>query len=127
MKAQTAIVPLFILAASILTGCGPDRDCDRTRELAVTRYLERAIEVGERALEEQRIIEHIALTEGTDAALDLKEELHHQEHYLEFWDLLKSADSVWREIPDSLEREAVLGHMKAYIAPILTITDGIRP
>lgn len=46
MKAYIAIAPQLILTASILPGCFADRTCDRTKELAKIRYLERAIEVG---------------------------------------------------------------------------------
>ena len=117
----------LLFVAVILGGCAQDTDTLRSKEMEITRYFEQAIEVGERALEEQRIVEHVALTEGTDAALALREELHHYEHYREFWDLLASADSVWREIPDSLEREAVLGRLKPYVDSIVTITDEIHP
>lgn len=127
MRFLSGIPIALILTSCTLPGCATDDAGIRGKELAVSRYLEQAIEVGEKAVEEQDLIRHVALTEGTDAALRLKDELHHHDHYEQFWMLLKQSDSVWMTIPDTTEQAAVRSHLMPYVEHIMEIAEEILP
>ena len=120
----------FLISSCVflLLSCGQsglhERGCS---ESAISRLLERAIEVGEKYLADDDLIENIALTEGTDAAVKLYEELHHHEDYAAFWECLKQADSICSQIPDSLSRQVIVTHMKLFISRIATLAEDMRP
>ena len=48
MKSLSVIIQVIILATCTLTGCVSASTDSREKELAISRYLERAIEVGEK-------------------------------------------------------------------------------
>lgn len=128
MRPLSGITIVLIFTACSLSGCATTDDMDiRQKELAVSRYLERAIEVGEKAVEEQEFIQHVAMTEGTDAAVKLNDELRHHDHYEQFWNLLKQSDSVWRTIPDTTEQAVVRSHLMPYVEHIMNIAEEILP
>lgn len=127
MKRLSVIIPVILLAACTLTGCAADGTDFRGKELVVSRYLERAIEVGEKAVEEQNLILHVAVTEGTDAALELDDRLRHHDHYDQFWKLLKQSDSVWMTIPDTAARLTVRSHLTPYLERIIDLAEEVMP
>lgn len=127
MKSLSVIIQVIILATCTLTGCVSASTDSREKEFAISRYLERAIEVGEKAIEEQELIQHVAMTEGTNAAMMLNDEIHHHDHYEQFGTLLKQADSVWKTIPDTTDQIAVRSHLMPYVEHIREIAEEILP
>lgn len=127
MKPLSRFILVLFITASTLPGCATDCTHIEEKELAASRYLEKAIEVGERAVEEQELIQHVAMTEGTDAAVKLNEELRHHDYYEQFWKLLKQADSVWMTIPDTTGQAAVRSHLMPYVEHIMDIAEEILP
>ncbi len=125
MKPLSVIILVFILATCTLTGCVSAPTDYREKELAMSRYLERAIEVGEKAIEEQELVQHVALAEGTHAAVKLNDEIHRHDHYEQFGTFLKQADSVWETIPDTSVQIAVRSHLMPYVEHIMEITEKI--
>lgn len=111
--------------ALLLGSCGRVSAGGKDAEIAISRKLERAIEIGEKYLSDRELIEDVARTEGRDAALKLFDELHHGENYESFRICLKESDSIWREIPDTVEQKAILSRMMPYLRRIIAIEEEI--
>lgn len=116
----------LVLYSLLLLSCGQGCPQGKDREITVSRMLEQAIEVGERYLSDRELIDNVALTEGPDAALRLHDELHQIENYEAFWSLLEESDSIWREVPDSVEREAIRTRMMPYLNHIVNLAEEIN-
>ena len=127
MKPSSRFILVLFITACTLPGCATYVTRIEGKELAASCFLERAIEVGEKAVEEQGLIQHVAMTEGTYAALKLNDELRHHDHYEQFWELLKQADSVWKTIPDTTDQIAVRAHLTPYVEHIMDIAEEILP
>ena len=109
----------------ICFSCGHKDLHEGSAEIAISRTLERAIEMGEKYVADRELIENVALTEGTDAACKLYDELHHRANYEAFWDYLEEADRIWRQIPDSTRRQEFVTHVMPYVNRLITLSEEI--
>lgn len=119
----------FLLTSCVflLLSCGHTNPHGGYEEIAISRCLEKAIETGERYLEERALIENIALTEGTAAAVKVYDELHHREKYEAFWNYLYEADHISRQVRDTLKQKQIISHLTPYINRIIILEDQILP
>lgn len=119
----------FLLTSCVflLLSCGHTNLHGGYEEIAISRCLEQAIEIGERYLEERTLIENIALTEGTAAAVKVNDELHHREKYEAFWNYLYKADRISRQVKDTLKQQQIIAHLTPYINRIIILEDQIMP
>ena len=119
----------FLLSSCVflLLSCGHKDPHERSAEIAISRALEQAIEMGEKYVAERELIENVALTEGTDAACKLNDELHHRANYEAIWKYLEEANRIWQQVPDSLKRQEIVTHMMPYVNRIITLTEDILP
>ncbi len=119
----------FLLSSCVflLLSCGHKDPHEGSSEIAISRALERAIEMGEKYVADRELIENVALTKGTDAACKLYDELHHRANYEAFWNYLEEADRIWWQIPDSLRRQEVVTHMMSYVNRIITLAEDVLP
>ena len=119
----------FLLSSCVflLLSCGHKDPHEGSAEIAISRALERAIEMGEKYVADRELIENVALTEGTDAACKLYDELHHRANYEAFWDYLEEVDRIWWQIPDSLKRQEIVSHMMPYVDRIITLAEDVLP
>lgn len=125
MKLKATI--LLISACCILLSCCKNTDAQSVLEISISRKLEQAIEVGEKYLSDRELIRNIALTEGTDKAVKVFDELNHRADYEAFWARLEDADSLSRQITDTLQQQAVASRLMPYIERIITLADEIMP
>ena len=115
-----AILPLLLFS------CTHSRMQEKDKGIAISRKLEQAIEYGETYISERELIREAGRTEGTDAALKLFNELNHHTNYEAFRNCVKESDSIWREIPDSAEQQAVRSRMMPYLKRIIAIEEEIN-
>lgn len=120
---------VFLLSSCgfLLLSCGRTDLHEGSEEIAISRTLEQAIENGEKYLSDRELIENVAWTEGTDAACKLYDELHHRANYEAFWECLETADSIWRQVQDSLKRQEIVSHIMPYVDRIIILADDIMP
>lgn len=116
---------LFIICSLLLLSCGHDSPHGRDAEIAISRSLERAIELGEKYIADRELIENVALTEGTEAAAKRSDELKHRANYEAFQACLEESDSIWRDVPDTLERRVIRSRMMPYIERLMEISETI--
>lgn len=116
---------LFITIILLLLSCGRNDPHEGSAEISISRALEQAIEIGEKYIADRELIENVALTEGTDAACKLYDELHHRANYEAFWDYLEEADRIWWQIPDSIRRQVIVTHMMPYVNWLITLSEEI--
>lgn len=96
-------------------------------ETRISRLLERAVEVGDRYIDECELLDNVAIAGGAEAALKLREELGHREKYELFRSCLEDYESTLGQIPDTLEQRRIRTRMKPYLDHIATIMDRITP
>lgn len=125
MKLKTAI--LLLNAFCLLLSCCKNTDSQSVLEKSISRRLEQAIEAGEKYLSDDELIRNIAFTEGTDKAVKVYDELNHRADYEAFWTRIKEADSLSRQITDTLEQQAAISRMMPYIERIQTLIEMIQP
>ena len=119
------VIP-FIMLSFLLLSCGHPRLREKDREIALSRKLEQAIELGDKYLAESELIDNVARTEGVNSAVKLSDELQHHAKLDAFWNSLQEADGLWRTIPDTAEQRAVLSRLRPYIDHLITITGQIN-
>jgi hypothetical protein len=117
----------FLLLGFLLLSCGHESPYGRNAEITISRSLERAIELGEKYLADRELIENVARTEGTEAAARRYDELNHRANYEEFWACLEESDSIWRDVPDTLERRVIRAKMMPYLERLTEMADEIVP
>ena len=117
----------FILCGFLLLSCGHESPHGRDAEIAISRSLERAVELGEKYLADRELIENVALTEGTEAAAKRSDELNHRANYEAFLTCLEESDSIWRDVPDTLERRVIRAKMMPYLERLMEMADEIVP
>lgn len=127
MTNTTHIVAIILLGICMFSGCNHVRSTPEGCEIAISRCLEKAIEIGERYLEERALIENIALTEGTPAAVKVYDELHHREKYEAFWNYLDEAENISKQVKDTLKQQQIISHLTPYINRIIILEDQILP
>ena len=118
---------LFVLCGLLLLSCGHNSPQGGKEEIAISRLLEKAIEIGDKYITDRYLIENIALTEGTAAAAKRSDELNHRADYDTFWANLEESDRIWREIPDTLEKERIRSRMMPYLYRLREMVDEIIP
>lgn len=104
---KSVIVILFttvLLASSCESRQGSD-------EIAISRSLERAIELGEKILAEKQLIENVAMTQGTDAAVALHDSLRYRKHIEDFWEEIRENEILCEKVTDSLHRKEIIEHL----------------
>ena len=120
------ILIIYSLLLLVLS-CGHNNPHEGYEEIAISRCLEQAIEIGEKYLEERALIENIALTEGTEAAVKVYDEHNNRANYEAFWDYLKKADSISRQVQDTLKQQEIISHLTPYINRIIILEEQIQP
>lgn len=125
MNIKTTI--LLISACGILLSCCKNTGAQSKLENSISRHLEQAIEVGEKYISDDELIRNIALTEGTDKAVKVYDELNHRADYEAFWARIEEADSLSRQITDTLQQQAVASRLMPYIERIIILADEIMP
>lgn len=113
---------LITISLLVLAACGQNKQNGRVEEIKLICALEKAIETGELIIRERELIENIAITEGTPAAVRLECELHHRHHYNEFWTQLEYTNELCCQI-DSSRREAVIEQIIPYICRLEAIAS----
>lgn len=119
--------PLLIALCLLpLLSCGPSGSY-KGEEARISRLLERAVEVGDRYLDESELLDNVEMTVGADAALRMRDDLGHRERYDLFRSCLEEYDRVLGQIPDTLERQRIRARMKPYLDHIAAIQEQIIP
>lgn len=113
---------LFIVGVTLLASCCSRSHNGKIEEITLSRALEKTIEVGEQVISERALIDNVALTEGTAAAVKLELELHHRQNYNEFWSHLDYTNELCCRI-DSTRREAVIEQITPYLRRLETILE----
>lgn len=115
MKAKIIIIVTIVFSFFALAGC--KRNVSELSEtgVAITRCLEEAIEIGEKVISERDLIEQTAISEGTEVAVRLQDNLQYRKGVDEFWAKLEEADMLTKEVTDSLERQVIIDHIKPYV------------
>lgn len=127
MESKSHIIAVLLLGICMITGCDHMCFTPESCEIAISRCLEQAIEAGEKVLAQRELIEHVALTEGTDAAAKLHDELHYRANYEAFWKNLYEADSISRQVKDTLVRQEISSHLRPYINRLIEMECEILP
>ena len=124
---ETMRKPILIALCFLsLLSCGPSGSY-KGEDVRISRLLERAVEVGDRYLDESELLDNVAIADGAEAALKLREELGHREKYELFRSCLEDYECTLRQIPDTLEQRRIRTRMKPYLDHIATIQDQIIP
>ena len=125
MKHPSFFITIFALAA-ILSGlvysCNRDNQHQEPSEIAISRSLERAIELGEMYLRNKDLLSNIAMTEGTDAAIRKDEDLRLHDTFESFWAEMDYADSLCARV-DSTKRDSVIAHLMPLIDRLQTLVN----
>ena len=120
MKTNTFF--LFMVALFAMS-CGPRQGGD---EIAISRSLERAIELGEKILAEKQLIENVAMTQGTDAAVALHDSIKHSKHLDDFWEELRENERLCEQVTDSLRQKEIIKHLMPLAERLNVIVNEIN-
>ena len=113
---------LTAISLLVLVSCGQNPQNGRAEEITLIRALEKAIETGDLIIRERELLENVALTEGTPAAVKLECELNHRHHYNEFKAQLEHTNELCNQI-DSSRLEAVIEQIIPYIVRLEAIVS----
>lgn len=120
MKRIAVLLSIIVLFA---ISCGPRQ---RSDEIAISRSLERAIELGEKILAKKQLIENVAMTQGTDAALALHDSLQYRKHIEDFWEELRENERLCEQVTDSLRQKEIIGHLMPLAERLNEVTNEIN-
>ena len=93
--------------------------------MAISRAMERAIELGENIISEKELIENVALTQGTDVAVKLHDSIGHRDHINAFWEKVRQVEELCNEVTDTLARKEIIAHLYPYAEKLESIIDEI--
>lgn len=102
------IVVFLFTVVLFAISCGPRQGSE---EIAISRSLERAIELGEKIIAEKQLTENVAMTQGTDAAVALHDSLQHRKHIDDFWKELRENERLCEQVTDSLRQKEIIDHL----------------
>ena len=116
---------IFIISSCVflLLSCGHNNPHEGYEEIVLSRCLEHAVELGEKYLEERDLIENIAITEGTEAAVKVYDELNPRAKYEAFWDCLEEAGRISQHVQDTLRQQEIIRNLKPYLDRLITISE----
>ena len=113
------------IAVLLVPGCRKSTQRPDQFEIAISRALEQAIELSEKIISENDLIEHVALTEGTDAALALHDSIGHRNNINLLWEEVKQIEDFCNQVTDTLARKEIIAHLYPYAARLDELLDQI--
>lgn len=117
---------LFVaMAVLLLPGCRKSTPRPYQNEIAISRALERAIELSEKIISEDELIENVALTQGTDAALKLHDSIGYRDHVNLLWEEVGQIEKLCNQVTDTLARKEIFAHLYPYAARLDELLDQI--
>lgn len=118
-----SVIVILFTAVLLASSCGSRQGSD---EIAISRSLERAIELGEKILAEKQLIESVAMTQGTDAAVALHDSLQHRKHLYDFWEELRENERLCEQVTDSLRQKEIIKHLMPLAERLNVIVNEIN-
>ena len=117
---------IFItIAALCLSGCNQEVQRGKAEEIAISRALEQAIDLSEKIISEDELIENVALTQGTDAALKLHDSIGYRDHVNLLWEEVGQIEKLCNQVTDTLVRKEIIAHLYPYAARLDELLEQI--
>lgn len=125
MKRNPFFITILVFSAVIsglVFSCNRDYRHQVPGEIAISRSLERAIELAEVYIRDRDLLSNIAMPEGTEAAIRKDEDIRLHDTYESFWAEMDYADSLCARV-DSTKRDSVIAHLKPLIDRLQTLVN----
>ncbi|MBQ9311274.1 MAG: hypothetical protein IJ222_10510 [Bacteroidales bacterium] len=105
---------LIIFTTLSLCACHQNARHYKAEEIAISRAMEQAIELGEKIVSEKELIENVALTQGTEAAVRFYDSIGHRDNIELFWVRIRQLEELCNHVADTLAQKKISAHLYPY-------------
>ena len=125
INTRRALIFVSIAALSV-SGCYQNPRHEKAEEIAISRAFEQAIELGEKIISEKELIENVALTQSTNAAVKLHDSLGHRDNIDLLWEKVKQIEELCNHVTDTLAQKEIISHLYPYAEKLDELLEQIH-